>query len=130
VLPWVINDELRHVFAWNGYAAAELERYFAGGAHAFGIDIDGAVAAACFVFQNFEAVWETAGVHTAVRHHRQGLAARVVRAAVQHLLERGLCPRYQTEASNRDSIELARHVGLVEFLRIEHLTVGPRSSCL
>jgi hypothetical protein len=69
-------------------------------------------------------------VHTAVPHRRQGLAARVVRAAVQHLLGRGLCPRYQTEASNRASIELAHHVGLVEFLRIEHLTVGPRSSRL
>jgi ribosomal protein S18 acetylase RimI-like enzyme len=120
-----LDDELRDIFARNGYAAAELERYFAAGAHAFGIRMNGAVAAACFVFQNFEAVWEIAGVHTAVQHRRQGLAARVVRAAEQHLLERGLCPRYQTEASNRASIELARHIGLVEFLRIEHLMVGP-----
>jgi GNAT superfamily N-acetyltransferase len=121
-----LNDEMRDSFARSGYGAAELERYFASGAHWFAIHREGGVAAACFVFQNFEAVWEIAGVHAAARHRRQGLAARIVRAAVQHLLNRGLVPRYQTEVSNLASVALARRIGLVEFLRIEHLMVERR----
>jgi RimJ/RimL family protein N-acetyltransferase len=121
------SDALCEFFGRNGYTHDELGRYFEALAQAFVIEQDGAVLAACFVFQNFEAIWEIAGVHTAVQHRRQGLAARVVRAALQYLLERGLCPRYQTESRNVASIALARHVGLVEFLRIEHLTAGQRS---
>jgi len=55
---------------------------------------------------------------------RQGLAARVVRAALAQLLAVGALPRHQTSAANPASLALARSIGLVEFLRIEHVRIG------
>jgi GNAT superfamily N-acetyltransferase len=116
-----LSAQTRALFEQNGYERAELERYFADGARWFAVDGGGSAIAACFVFRNFGPVWEIAGVHTDARHRRQGLATRVVNAAVQHLLATGARPRYQTAVSNQASLELARNVGLVEFLRMEHL---------
>jgi RimJ/RimL family protein N-acetyltransferase len=121
-----LGAEMSDLFGQNGYSRAELERYFADGARWFAIERAGRAVAACFVFRNFGPVWEIAGVHTDVRWRRQRLAARVVQAAVWHLLAAGARPRYQTATSNQASIELARRVGLFEFLRIEHLRLGPR----
>jgi GNAT superfamily N-acetyltransferase len=116
-----LSPQTHALFRQNGYGRTELERYFADGARWFAVERSGSLIAACFVFRNFGPVWEIAGVHTDPRHRRQGLAIRVVNAAVQHLLASGARPRYQTAASNPASLELARRVGLVEFLRMEHL---------
>jgi RimJ/RimL family protein N-acetyltransferase len=116
---------LAALFDRNGYGAPALARHFADGARWFAIHRDGAPAAACFVFRNFGPVWEIAGVHTAPAARRQGLARRVVRAALVHLLERGVLPRYQTSAANEGSVALARGIGLIEFLRIEHVAFEP-----
>ncbi len=83
---------------------------------------------ACFVFQNFGRVWEIAGVHTEPGHRRRGLGACVVGAALRHLLAAGALPRYQTSATNDASLALARSIGLVEFLRIEHLEIAPSAA--
>jgi RimJ/RimL family protein N-acetyltransferase len=121
-----LSPTLAAIFERNGYREAELARHFAAGARWFALERDGAVAAACFVFQNFGRVWEIAGVHTEPSQRRRGLAARVVGAALAHLLAAGALPRYQTSAANEASLALARSIGLVEFLRIEHLKVEPR----
>jgi RimJ/RimL family protein N-acetyltransferase len=122
----LLTPPLAAIFQRNGYRESELARHFAAGARWFAVEQDGSVAAACFVFQNFGRVWEIAGVHTEPSHRRRGLAARVVEAALQHLLSAGALPRYQTSAANEASLALARRIGLVEFLRIEHLKVARR----
>lgn len=116
-----LTPALCALFERNGYAEAELARHFAAGARWFSLEHDGVVTAACFIFQNFGRVWEIAGVHTAPSQRRRGLGARVVEAAIRHLLGVGALPRYQTSADNAASIALARSLGLVEFLRVEHL---------
>jgi len=116
-----LSPELAALFDRNGYRAPELDRHFADGARWFAIYRDGAPAVVCFVFRNFGPVWEIAGVHSVPAARRQGLATRVVRAAIVHLLDRGALPRYQTSAANEGSVALARGIGLVEFLRIEHV---------
>lgn len=123
-----LTPTLVALFERNGYTRAELERYFAAGARWFSLEQDGAMVAACFVFRNFGRVWEIAGVHTEPGHRRRGLGARVVGAALRHLLAAGALPRYQTSATNEGSIALARSIGLVEFLRIEHLEIATRAA--
>lgn len=118
-----LSPELEAFFEGNGYGPAELARHFADGARWFAIEHEGTLAAACFVFRNYGPVWEIAGVHTASNARRQGLAARVVCAALSHLLAAGALPRYQTSAANEASVALARSLGLAEFLRIEHVRI-------
>jgi ribosomal protein S18 acetylase RimI-like enzyme len=121
-----LTPALAALFERNGYRESELARHFAAGARWFALEHEGAVAAACFVFQNFGRVWEIAGVHTEPSQRRRGFGARVVEAALEHLLAAGALPRYQTSAANAASIALARSIGLVEFLRIEHLKIEQR----
>jgi hypothetical protein len=128
----LLTPALAALFERNGYREAELAQHFAAGARWFSIEVGGGVAAACFVFRNFGRVWEIAGVHTEPSQRRQGLAARVVVAALRHLLAASALPRYQTSAANEASVALARRIGLIEFLRIEHLKIEPdrrRSDC-
>lgn len=110
-------------FGQNCYGFDELSRYFREGAKWFGIYSDVNLASACFVFRNFENVWEIAGVFTDPGKRRQGLGARVVSAALAYLLTRNLLPRYQVIATNTPSIRLAEKIGLREFIRIEHLHI-------
>jgi GNAT superfamily N-acetyltransferase len=123
----VLDAAARELFAQTIYEAAELERYFAAGARWFGWRAGERLASGCFVFENFGSVWEVAGVFTEAPWRRQGLASHVVRAAVRHLLARGLHPRYQVETSNAASVELARRLGLREFIIVEHILVGDRA---
>jgi ribosomal protein S18 acetylase RimI-like enzyme len=123
-----LTPTLVTLFERNGYTRAELERYFAAGSRWFSLEQNSTLAAACFVFQNFGRVWEIAGVHTDPGHRRRGLGARVVEAALRHLLAARALPRYQTAATNEASLALARSIGLVEFLRIEHLEIVPRAA--
>lgn len=123
-----LTPALTEIFERNGYAEAELARYFASGARWFALERAGALVAACFVFQNFGRVWEIAGVHTETNERRRGFAKNVVAAALDHLLAADLLPRYQTIADNEGSMALARSVGLVEFLRIEHLKLNSRAA--
>jgi len=125
--PIIVGERLdaaaRGLFAQTIYDAAELEKYFANGARWFGRRVGERLVSGCFVFENFGPVWEVAGVFTEAAWRRQGLAAEVVRAAIEHLLERGLQPRYQVETSNVASVELARSLDLTEFIVVEHFVV-------
>ena len=118
-----LDAPARALFAQTIYEPAELETYFAAGARWFARRAGARLVSGCFVFENFSRVWEVAGVFTEAAWRRQGLAATVVRAAVADLIERGLQPRYQVETSNRASVELARRLGLTEFIVVEHFVV-------
>ena len=111
------------LFAANGYVESELSRHFADGARWFGVSEDGKIVSACMVFRNFDTVWEIGGIFTLPERRRQGLARRVVAAALAHLHQAHLLPRYQVRADNIASIELAKAAGLQEFLRMEHYLV-------
>jgi GNAT superfamily N-acetyltransferase len=120
-----LDAAARVLFAQTIYEEAELERYFAAGARWFGWRAGERLVSGCFVFENFGAVWEVAGVFTEPPWRRQRLGSHVVRAAVDHLVEHGLLPRYQVETSNAASVELARRLGLREFIVVEHFLVRP-----
>ncbi len=111
------------MFAANGYLENELARHFADGARWFGIRAAGRVVSACFVFRNFETVWEIGGVFTQPELRRQGLARQVVAAALHYLHQSHCLPRYQVRSDNLASIDLAKAFGLREFLRMDHFLV-------
>ena len=91
-----------------------------GRAFACVLEEGGDAASACLVYENWGPVWEVGGVVTVPAHRRKGLGARVVRAALAELAQRGLKPRYQVEETNTASIALAQSVGLAPFLTITH----------
>jgi GNAT superfamily N-acetyltransferase len=115
------------MFAANGYVDIELARHFADGARWFGIAQAGRVVSACFVFRNFETVWEIGGVFTQPDRRRQGLARQVVAAALDYLHQSRRLPRYQVRTDNLASIDLAKAAGLTEFLRMDHYLVDRKS---
>lgn len=110
-------------FRSNGYVDEELAQYFRNGAKWFGIESDGELASACFVFENYKQVWEIAGVYTQPDYRRRGLAKKTVEAALVYLGNCGLIPRYQARGGNHPSLNLARSLGLIEFLRMDHYVV-------
>ena len=112
------------VFGQNGYEPAEVSRHFADGARWFGIRDRGQIVSACFVFRNFETVWEIGGVFTEPSHRRMGHARKVVTSALNHVLANGFIPRYQVRSGNMESIRLAETIGLKEFLRMDHFLLG------
>lgn len=81
---------------------------------------NGATASTCFAFENTPGIWEVGGLATAPAARRQGLAGRVVRAAFSELARRGLESRYVVEETNEPSLQLARALGLVEFMQLTH----------
>jgi len=112
------------MFAANGYVESELARLFADGARWFGVKDNGRLVSAGMVFRNFETVWEIGGVFTLPDRRRQGLARQVVAAALAHLHQSNLLPRYQVRSDNAASIELASAAGLTEFLHMDHFLVN------
>jgi GNAT superfamily N-acetyltransferase len=113
------------LLAEAGHAPDDLAHYFAAGALALAIERGDAPAATCFAHQNFETIYEIAGVYTRPAARRQGLGSRLVAAALYELAARGLTPRYQVHEINHPSIALAESLGLRRFVTIEHwLTDG------
>jgi ribosomal protein S18 acetylase RimI-like enzyme len=127
IVPSCAYDETAwKMFRANGYVDEELAQYFRNGAKWFGIEENGELASACFVFENYQQIWEIAGVYTEPDYRQRGLAKRVVEAALGYLAQSGLVPRYQARWDNYPSLSLARACGLVEFLRMEHYIVRKR----
>lgn len=118
-----LSEEAAASFGQAGYSMPELEKWFREGARWFGIRKGGTVVSGCFVYRNFDSVWEIAGVFTEPNHRRQRLAATVVTAALVYLLELQRRPRYQVPITNTASTQLARGIGLQEFLSVDHLLV-------
>jgi len=120
-----LTPEAVAFFGRNGYTPDDLKKYYRQGAQWFGHTIDGKLVSACFVFPNYNGIWEIAGVHTLEEYRRRGFAVTVVQAALLYLLGRGLTPRYEAEQDNTASIELARCLKMKEFLTIRHFLLEP-----
>ena len=116
-----LKPEIGGLLAQGGYSSEELSWHFSKGASWFGVRIDGRVASACFVYQNYLNVWEIGGLYTDSEHRRLGLARLNVSAAIQYLRGKNKTIRFQVSEGNEASRQLARSAGLLEFLRICHL---------
>jgi hypothetical protein len=119
-----LTPQVEELIKENGYESEELNRCFANGAEWFGIENDGQIVSACFVYQNYGSVWEIAGVYTVPLFRKLGLAKRTVVASLYHLQLCGFIPRYQVRWNNGPSIQLALSIGLEEFLRFDHFLMG------
>ncbi len=121
-----LTPEAVTFFGRNGYTPDDLEKYFRQGALWFGQSFDDKLVSSCFVFPNYDGVWEIAGLHTIEEARRHGYAAAVVQAALEYLLGKGLTPRYEAEENNTASLDLARSLKMKEFLTIRHFLFAPR----
>lgn len=115
-----IDERLLPFWYSNGYTQEEITHYFQNGAFSVALYDGTAPLSTCIVFRNEEQVWEIGAVHTAEAGRRKGLAARVVRTALHHTLQRGYIPRYQVQDTNTASIRLAEAAGLTLAVKLEH----------
>lgn len=104
----------------NGYEESELVRFFENKAKWFGIRQENALVSGCFVFNNFDKVWELGGVFTFSEHRRRGYAKACVFSALKYLLSNGFIPRYLVKWDNLKSIQLAESFGFQAFLSTDH----------
>lgn len=111
-------------FGNNGYEESELERHFHNGGRWFGLNEAGRLVSVCFIYQNYRDIWEIAGVYTHPDFRRRGHARVVVTAALSYLQREGLRPRYQVKRDNVASIQLAKELGLTEFLDVGHYRIN------
>jgi RimJ/RimL family protein N-acetyltransferase len=122
-----LDARLLPCFEANGYTRPELERCFSQGSLSFSrfAADTGVPLATCFVFKNYEQIWEIGGVHTVPAYRRQGLARCVVAAAARELLSQGRIPRYQVKETNLASIGLAENLGMRPFVTTQHFEYMP-----
>jgi hypothetical protein len=119
------SDAAYAMFEAQGHDRSWLEPLLRGGkAFACVLEPSEAPPSACFVFENFGAVWEVGGVVTAPSERRKGHSARVVGTALAEIARRGFVPRYNVEESNAASIGVARALGLAPFLTVTHYAHG------
>ncbi len=114
-----LDERLLPCYQANGYTLPELVHYFRQGALSFSLYAEEPLST-CFVFRNYERIWEIGGVYTAPAHRRQGLAKKVVATAISVLLAQGKIPRYQVVETNEASLRLAEDLGLERFVTTEH----------
>jgi len=120
------NDEHMAAFLCNGYSAEEIAADFAKGAVLFSLyDANRWLLSSCMIYQNFDDLWEIAGVHTADSARRKGYARRVVQTALSHVLEMQQIPRYHVEDVNTASHKLAQGLGLQACLHFRHYVYQP-----
>ncbi len=120
VIRQELDADLQALFAENGYTSDDLALYFADGAFALALYEQAKPVSVCFIYRNYEKIWEIAGVYTCEDARRKGCGRRVVQKALHTILTRGLTPRYQAEATNLASLGLAESLGLTPCLRFEH----------
>lgn len=117
----VVDERLYDLYAEYGHSAAEIAGYFADHeARAFTLYREEQPLAASFTYTNFADVHEVGGVLTIPTERRKGYAKLVVEQALFMLQQRGYSPRYQVNATNRASIQLAQSIGLIPFVTVEH----------
>ena len=105
------------------YSRKELLSYFTVGAEWFAVRYGGKIISGCFIFPNYEDIWEIAGVFTLPEHRRKGYAEAVVAQALQSILKAGRIPRYQAIRTNTASIRLAEKIGMTLFLSLNHFEI-------
>lgn len=125
----VIESQPResHIEAFldNGYSREEIAADFAKGAILFSLYDGEALLSSCMTYQNFDDLWEIAGVHTADLARRKGYARRVVLTALHDVLQKGFVPRYHVEDVNKASHQLAQGLGLKSCLHFTHYVYQP-----
>ncbi len=121
-----ITDEAIDIIKRNGYIESDIRKYFNNGAVWFGFIKDNRIRSICFIYQNYDNIWEIAGVHTPETERKKGYARIVVTSALTYILERKLTPRYVTDIRNIYSIQLAESLQMKQFLRINHFLLSPR----
>ncbi len=114
------NDDAWKLLSKNGYEADELSRYFENNSQWFGVNVNNQLASICFIFQNYKQIWEIGGVYTKEEYRQKGYGKAVVLAALEYILNNNLVPRYQVKWNNTNSINLAKAIGLIDFLRVDH----------
>ncbi len=114
------SDEAASLFAQNGYSPDELQGHLSRGARWFAIRQSKRVVSIALVFPNYHDIWEIGGVYTLPEYRRNGYAGRVVQAALQYVVQRGLRPRYQFHHRNIASQALAERLGLDHVLTVDH----------
>jgi RimJ/RimL family protein N-acetyltransferase len=122
-----LTPEAQEFFAHNGYSPEELAAHFSRGAAWFRTLVNGRTVSACFIFPNYQHIWEVAGVYTPPEHRQKGYARSTVQAALTALLGTGRTPRYQFRADNVASRAVAESLGLRCVLVVDHY-VSPRQS--
>jgi len=115
-----LDDACMDLYAANGYSREKMGSLFAGDALAFTIYDDGAAVSGCFAYQNFDNIWEVAGVRTLEAARRKGYGRLVVAAALRTLHDKNLILRYQVESTNAASVQLAEALGMTRYLEFEH----------
>lgn len=116
----ILTDEAIALITNNGYTEKSLREFFGNDSVWFGYISEGIIKSICFVYQNYEDIWEIAGVHTIESERNKGYGRAVVTSAIEYLLEKGLTPRYGVNIKNAASINLAESLGMKQFLRIDH----------
>ncbi|HEX7713377.1 MAG TPA: GNAT family N-acetyltransferase [Bacillota bacterium] len=116
----VITDEAIDIIKRNGYTESEIRWHFNNGAVWFGLLKENRIRSICFVYQNYDDIWEIAGVHTLETERGKGYARIVVASALAYLFEKKLTPRYMAEIRNTKSIQLAESLQMKQFLRMDH----------
>ena len=112
----------------NNYSEAEVRKYFENGAAWFGFIEHNEIKSICFVYQNYNNIWEIAGLHTLEPYRHKGYARIVVSSAIKYLLERNLMPRYNVNDNNSNSIKLALSLKMKPFLKIDHYLLNCKRS--
>lgn len=79
-----ITDEVANIIMNNGYSEEEIKKYFDNGAAWFGIEVNNKIRSVCFVYQNYNRIWEIAGVHTLETDRNKGYARIAVTSALAH----------------------------------------------
>ncbi len=119
-----LTGEAIAMISKNGYTRYDLKKYFSNGSVWFGYIEAGVIKSICFVYQNYQNVWEVAGVHTAETERNKGYARVVVTSALNYLLKKGLIPRYEARVDNIKSRNLAETLKMKQFLRIDHFLLN------
>ncbi|QYR21987.1 GNAT family N-acetyltransferase [Paenibacillus sp. sptzw28] len=124
VISGSLDERLLPLWLNNGYIREEIEHYFKNGAFAFAVFQEGIPVSATLAFKNYKDIWEVGAVHTLEAWRGRGYGKKVVCAALQHIINRGLTPRYHVLEANLASVRLAESIGLTPFMKLEHLLVS------
>lgn len=114
------HQDLVPLSAINGYTWSDLVEQERRGCRWFVSRVGGIPQALCYVQPNHGQIWEVSGVLVRLEFRGRGLAKDVVSAAVNHLVGRGLTPRYFVDERNRESLGVVRSLGLEERGRTVH----------
>jgi RimJ/RimL family protein N-acetyltransferase len=116
-----LTEEITALF--TPYSLQELNSYFKAGGKWFGIKEKNNVVSGCFIFPNFNNIWEIAGVFTLPDFRRNGYAMAIVAKALDDILSLGNVPRYQVVSTNEASINLTQKIGMELRLTLDHFEI-------